>query len=226
MRLFFAAVRTYSGVAMQRVVVLGDVIESRDLDDRTAFAARVRDVTDRVNREFAADLAAEFTMLKGIDEFVGVLDSVAPLYRVVDTLQGGIAPVETRVVAVAGEIDVGGEDATELDGPAFHAAADRLRELEGRDLFVDVRVGNSAVDRLVAGQMNALYLLKRGWTDRQRDVVDRYRELGTQIAVADALGVSQQTVSNVLAAADWARIQQLETDLNDALADYAARADA
>lgn len=211
---------------MQRVVVLGDVIESRDLDGREAFASRIRGVVDRVNREFADDLAAEVTMLKGIDEFVAVLDSVAPLYRVVDALQRGIAPVEARVVAVAGEIDVGGDDATELDGPAFHAADDRLRALEGRDLFVDVDGGDDTVDRLVAGQMNALYLLKRDWTDRQRDVVDRYRELGTQTAVADELGVSQQTVSNVLAAANWPRIARLEADLNDTLAGYAARADA
>lgn len=208
---------------VQRVVVLGDVVGSRDLEDRAAFADRVRTVVDDVNRTFADDLVAEFAMLKGIDEFVGVLSSVAPLYRVVDAIGRGVAPVEARVVAVTGEIDVSADDATGLDGPAFHEADELLGELERRDLFVDVAVDDGAFDALVAGEMNALHLLKRRWTDRQREVVEHYRETGTQTATANALGVSQQTVSDVLAAADWPRIELLETELNDALASYAAR---
>lgn len=210
---------------MQRVVVLGDIIESRDLDDRAAFAHRVRGVIEEVNGSFGDDLAAPFTMLKGIDEFVGVLASVAPLYRVFDAIQRGIAPVEARVVAVAGEIDVASDDAAGLDGPAFHEADELLGALERRDLFVDAAVGDAAFDALIAGEANALHLLKRRWTDRQREVIARYRETGTQTATAEALGVSQQTVSDVLAAAEWPRIEWLEVDLNDALAGYAAQRD-
>lgn len=208
---------------MRGVVVLGDVVGSRDLEDRDAFAASVRSAVDAVNAGFAAETAAEFTMLKGIDEFVGVLESVAPLYRVVDTFHREIAPVAARVVAVAGTIDVRGTDASQLDGPAFHEADVRMNELEASDLFVDVDTGDPVVDRLLAGEMNALYLLKRQWTDRQRDVVAAYRDEGTQTAAASRLDVSQQTVSEVLAAADWPRVERLETELNAALGRYADR---
>lgn len=208
---------------MEATVLLGDVVESREIEDRERFANDASDAVEAINDAFGEYLSPNFTVLKGVDEFVGVLDSVAPLYRIVDLFNQRVHPVEARFVAVTGDIDVVGDDASELDGPAFHRADETIRHLAEQDLFYDVYGGDELVDVLVAGQMNLLHMLKRRWTERQRDIIAQYRRRGTQTGVAEALGIKQQTVSDTLKTAEWQRIHQLEDTLNGALEHYADR---
>lgn len=208
---------------MEATVLLGDVVDSREIEDRERFANDANVAVEAINESFGESLSPNFTVLKGVDEFVGVLDSVAPLYRIVDLFHQRVHPVEARFVAVTGDIDIIGDDASELDGPAFHRADETIRHLAEQNLFYDVYGGDELADALVAGQMNLLHILKRRWTERQRDIIARYRKHGTQTAVAEDLGIKQQTVSDTLRTAEWKRIHLLEDSLNTALEHYADR---
>lgn len=199
-------------------VVLGDVVGSRAVADRRGLDRRLRAALRAVNEAHEADIGAWFTPLKGIDEFGGTLTAAEAAYDVVRTIQEGLHPAAARYVVVAGTVDVN-PDATELhvmDGPAFHRADALLADLETGHLAVET--GDPTVDDLATAAGDLALAIRERWTERQAEVAAAYRRLGTQAAVADRLGVSQQAVSKTLRAAGYDRVRRAETRLNRALA--------
>lgn len=236
-----------------RYVLLGDVVGSRDIEDREAFRRTLVDACETANETCGSDLDAPFELLKGIDELGGVLTSPAPVYDVVDEFAAALRPHEIRVAVAAGGIDVAPEsgDVTRMDGPAFHRADELLAALadapfrfamdldgpadsgcgdsadaptgdtnrdDAHDAAVDRRA--DALDDALADEINLLLFRKREWTDRQREVVARYEEHGSQREVAEALGVSQPAVSRALDRAMWTPLREIEDRLRETLAQY------
>lgn len=207
---------------MTQYVVLGDVVASRSVEDRGALSERLAAACEAVGAANEDAVAAPFTPLKGVDELAGVLSSPAPIYDVVDGFRERLHPQELRVAVAAGEIDVGADtdDPARMDGPAFHRADDLLAEIGGTDFRFAMDLGEDRLDATVADEVNLLLFRKREWTDRQREVVRRYRELGAQEAVADELGVSQPAVSRALERAMWPTIREIEGRLRTTFGGY------
>lgn len=203
-------------------VVLGDVVDSRDIEDRQAFGRRLEGVCDHLNDAHEGAVEAGFTPLKGIDEFAGVLSTPTPVYDVVDEFRARLHPQETRVATATGEIDVGRStaDPARMDGVAFHRADELLEEMAGSAFRFALDIDEPPVDTLIADLVNLVLFRKRLWTDRQREVVERYDEYGDQTAVADALGVSQPAVSRALSRADLGPIREIEHRLRTTLERY------
>jgi len=100
-----------------------------------------------------------------------------------------------------------------MDGPAFHRADELLADLGTSPLRVAFDFDQAPLDGALADEVNLLFLLKARWTDRQRRVVDAYRDADSQAAAADSLGVSQSAVSQALSRASWPAIREIETRL-------------
>lgn len=198
-----------------RYVLLGDVVDSRRIDDRAAFGERLADGCAAVTDQHADAFDAPLEPLKGIDEVGGVLVDPAPLYDVLDGLRERLHPQELRVAVAAGRVDVGRDtgDVSRMDGPAFHRADGLVTELAGSPLRVAFDLDAAPLDDALADEVNLLFLLKSRWTDRQRRVVDAYRDADSQTAAADDLGVSQAAVSQALSRASWPAIREIETRL-------------
>lgn len=205
-------------------VVLGDVVGSREIADREAFRDAIAAAVGTVNERYAEDVGAEFALVKGVDEIAGVLVDLRNLYRILRTVVSAVRPGSIRFAVVYGEIDVGaaGEPVDRLDGPAFHRADERLAEVADEGLYLAFAGRHGRFDPLVAASVNLLLMAREDWTDRQRAMVAAYEEAGTQTAVADRFGVSQQTVSATLRRADWPRLARLEESVDDVLAGYAS----
>jgi DNA-binding transcriptional LysR family regulator len=203
----------------RRLVLLGDVVDSRQVEDRESFGRRLtnacRTVTDAHGDAFDAPLEP----LKGVDEVGGVLTDATVLYDVLDGLRERLHPQELRVAVAAGEVDVGVDagEVARMDGPAFHRADELLADLSTSPLRVALDLGASPLDDAVADEVNLLFRLKADWTDRQRRVVDAYRTAGSQSAAAAELGVSQAAVSQALSRADYATVREIETRLRRTL---------
>jgi len=202
-----------------RLVLLGDVVSSREIADRTAFGQRLRETCSAVTTDHADAFDAPLKPLKGIDEVGGVLTTPEPLYAVLDDLRSSLHPHELRIAVAEGVVDVGvnSGSVSQMDGPAFHRADELLAELDGGPLRVTLDFQASPLDTAVADEMNLLFASKRRWTDRQREVVECYRETGSQAAAADALGVSQAAVSQALSRASWPTIREIEARLGATL---------
>lgn len=209
-------------------VVVGDVVDSRQIPDRDQFGGTLADALATVNRTYGESIRADFAAVKGIDEVVGVLDDVRAVYDVVKTVYDAIHPQQVRFVVVRGAIDVnpGGTDATAMDGPAFHDANERMEAVERRDLLFDLDGGDPTVDGLVAGTVNLVLTLREDWTDREFQVVRARERAATQREAAAELGLAQQTVSDALRRAHWKRVHQVERFLDTIFLEYDERTNA
>ncbi|AHG03308.1 hypothetical protein HALDL1_06630 [Halobacterium sp. DL1] len=198
-----------------RYVVLGDVVGSRRIEDRGAFGNRLVDACAAVTEDHADAFDAPLEPLKGVDEVGGVLVDPAPLYDIIDDLRERLHPQELRVSVAAGAVDVGLDtgEVSRMDGPAFHRADELLADLGTSPLRVAFDFDQAPLDGALADEVNLLFLLKARWTDRQRRVVDAYRDADSQAAAADSLGVSQSAVSQALSRASWPAIREIETRL-------------
>lgn len=202
-------------------VLLGDVVDSREIDDRAAFESTLRDACRSVTASHETAFDGPLEPLKGIDEIGGVLATPAPVYDVLDALRERLHPHELRVAVASGVVDVGVDtgDVSRMDGPAFHRADELLAEIENGPLRVAMDLENAPLDTAVADEVNLLFAAKRRWTDHQRAVVASYRDTGSQAATADELDVSQAAVSQALSRASWPTIREIEHRLRATLAD-------
>lgn len=191
-------------------VVLVDVIDSRDIDDRAAFGDALSSVLESVNEDHANALAAPFESIKGIDEFGAVLRRLAPLPTMLDALLEALHPTRLRIAVAAGHIDIGDPAAgiTAMDGPAFHRADDLFAEIAAEDLYVGIDTGNPA-DALLATSLNLLIIAREDRTARQIEVIRAYERHETQTAAAEALDLTPQAVSNTLQRIDYHRTMTL-----------------
>lgn len=209
-------------------VVLGDVVGSRDIEDREGFRDAIASVLGAVNERYADDVVGEFALVKGVDEIAGVVRDPRNLYRLLRDVVAAARPGAIRFAVVYGEIDVdaAGDSVVAMDGPAFHRADELLADVADADLYLAFAGRWPPLDGFVGACVNLLLMAREDWTDRQRAMVAAYEEAGTQAAVADRFGVSQQTVSSTLRRADWARLAHLEAVVNEALGEYASAGEA
>ncbi|MHB9288917.1 SatD family protein [Halobacteriales archaeon Cl-PHB] len=190
-------------MATTACVVTGDVVGSRSVDDREALRERLERGVAAANDALADDLLAPFAILKGVDEVAGVLASAAGVDRALQALGEAIHPTEMRFAVVRGTVDVGADSGvvSQMDGPAFHRADELLETLATEDRYVGLDLGAEAdsitVD-LLEGLCDLLCAWKGEWTERQADLVGKYRQAESMTAVADAEGVTVQVVSKTL----------------------------
>lgn len=66
---------------MQHCVILGDVVDSRSIENRAAFRDELIGTLTHVNSTYEDQIHTPFETIKGIDEIGGVLSSVRPSQR-------------------------------------------------------------------------------------------------------------------------------------------------
>lgn len=200
-------------------VVLGDVVQSRDIDARSEFQNQLEGGCRRVNEQFERGIAAEFELLKGTDELGGALHTPVDVYDIVRTFTEEIRPHRIRWAVAFGEVDVGwaSRDISKMDGPAFHRSDELLNTVEQEKLLFDMETNAERLDTSISDEINLLLLRRQEWTERQREMIEAYRECGTQQNVAKSLGVTQQAVSKALNKAAWPMIESIEERLRDTL---------
>lgn len=201
-------------------VVLTDVVASRNIPDRKVFKTVFDRAIQQINIALANELRMPMQGWKGLDEAATLIKNPACLYQLIDTLNTLLAPEQMRVVMVKGAVELPQTtNITQADGPAFHQAASLMSSLKASGLLLAANTGSKQTDLLLQLNINALQLLKSGWTGRQRLLYATYLKEGNQEAVAKSLEVTQQTVSKTLKTINAAQVQQLESDLQQWLND-------
>ncbi|WP_435334561.1 SatD family protein [Haloarchaeobius sp. TZWWS8] len=209
-------------MAKDYCVVLGDVVESRDVADRAAFQRDLRHALEEVNERHDEAVVAPFSLLKGIDEIGGVLATVAPIVEIQRTLSWAVHPTQIRLAAVVGELDVNVEtrDIALMDGPAF-ARADRvLQAVETEELTFRLEGDDPTLDRLVSDELNLLDMLRNDWSERRLEVITVYERHGTLKEAAAVLDISPQAVSKHVRGARLAQLTAIEDRLIKTLRSY------
>lgn len=203
-------------------VVLGDVVDSQNIDNRSDFKTALEYTLSLVNEQYPSAIHAPFKTLKGIDEFGGVLRSVAPIVDIQKTISREIHPESARIAAVVGDIDVNrsATDIAQMDGMAFARADVILSELETEALTFRLSGKEPQTDELISDLVNLLDIIREGWSQRQMEVVTQYEREGSQKAVADELGISTQAVSKHLNKANISRVRTIEQRISSNVHQY------
>lgn len=201
-------------------VVLGDIVGSRDVPERTRLRGKLNTALAGANDECEDHVGAWFTPLKGVDEFGGTLTDRDAVYDIVRGIQEGLHPYVARYAVVRGEVDVNPDstDVSTMDGPAFHRADELLTALTSEGGRFIVETGTPAGDDLATAAGDLALAVREDWTERQAEIVRAYRHHGTQVGVAERFDVSKQAVSKTLKAARYDRVQRAEERLTRALA--------
>jgi hypothetical protein len=201
-------------------VIVGDLVGSRTISSRRGLSQRIHLVVDRLSREYRQEFHAPITLTKGIDELSGALKRPAKSYRICRLLNADVYPAKFRFAVARGSLDLGvsTKEAGKMDGPAFHTAADLIRNAKKENLFCSFNLGarQSEISQMLTEMANLLHILRQGWSKHQRDVVEIYEQFGNQGKVAKKLGISQQAVSDALRQANWKAFRRAE-DVVDAI---------
>ncbi len=200
-------------------------MDSREVESREELRVAIQSACREINQLFVEQVAAPFRILKGVDEVGGALAGPRALYDVVDRFQSRLSPVEIRVAAAYDVVDVGWStmDIAQMDGPPFHSCARLIEEMRKTDSRFEVLSGDLDFDRAAGAQIQALWLLKRSWTPRQRETYELAQREPTQAVIADRLGITQQAVSHSLKAVRATQVSRIEAATCAWLASQAER---
>jgi hypothetical protein len=203
-------------------VIVGDLVSSRKIEDRRRASKTIRSAMARLNKKHAAEIYAPLTLTRGIDELSGVLRRTDATYRICRELNEAVAPQSFRFAIVRNDLDVAvnSKDAAQMDGRAFHKAADmiQLAKRQGQHFRFDLGLKHQDLNLWINELANLAHILRSSWTGHQRKLVELYAKLGNQEAVAKRLGITQQAVSVAMRQAHWREVERAERLVDQALA--------
>ncbi len=199
-------------------VLLFDVIESSKVRDREQLLFRLQTAMQEQNERHHRALFAPLEITRG-DEVAAVAENGEAVYRLARDFLLALSPYLARVAIAFGEITagVGTRRAALMDGPAFYAADELMRQMKRSRRLAAIRTGRDWSDTVLNGLLNAVLWDWLDLTPFQRKVTRLYLEGKTQPDIARTVGRTQQQVSRALRAARWEVIRLSEIAIVDVM---------
>ena len=199
-------------VAPHYIAVIGDIVGSRARDDRADLQDRLIAACTEVNA--GSSLKAPLRMTSG-DEFEAMASTDWAFTPMLVAMEAAAWPSLVSFGLGFGELatdlpsDPEAVDVGALDGPAFHRARAALERADAQGAWFAADGFPAAVDPLLQSIGELLGVLRRAWTDRQRELVlAAARHTGTRKALATDLDISPSVVTETLHAAEFTAFQR------------------
>ena len=221
---------------MKYTAIIGDIRNSKQLGNRGEVQAQLQSVLEKVNEDFAEDIAAKFLITLG-DEFQGLLRDCSRLFQIIQFLQMEMYPVEVRFGVGIGKIStqIMPETAIGADGPAFYAAREVIGQIHDQEKRLkkqvpDVQIRMYEREDAQLSQINTILALMKvveaGWSAKQRMTIwDMMRHGGSQEACAQRMQVAQSTIARRLAEGSFITYERAGKTVKEALMRMAAGMD-
>jgi len=206
-------------------VLLADIVDSRKLRERrAAVQQRALDLVDAVNRELPGRLRVPLA-LSGGDEVQGLLRRPADAAAVMDALDLGAEGFRWRFAVGWGAVTTAFRPTTfQMDGDCFRTARAALERARREKRWAAVGGFGKEADRVLDGVLAGTGVIRRDWTERQRQAIRVRRRHASLTAAAADLGVVPSTLSKMLKAAHARELAELEAALAALLDRFAASA--
>ena len=181
------------------VAVIGDIVGSRKVARRAALQRQLENKLNSINNTYAPAIASRFVLTVG-DEFQGLLKQVDILAALLAKVRIGIHPVEVRFGIGLGELTTPlRPTAIGMDGPCLHRARKAIERAGKR--ITPIEVETEQDDQFAFSIYALLYgHLRKGWTERQRQVYDLHASGLDGKDIAEHLCISASAVSQHLRA--------------------------
>lgn len=200
------------------IAVIGDIVESKKLNDRSAVQDQLSSVLSDINISFSKDISSKFMITLG-DEFQGLLLTGTHTMEIIDKIEREMYPTKIRFGIGVGKIATGINSNMPLgaDGPAYYNARNMIVELKAAKkkkmepkLNVKIEIaGNADISELINAIFSLNTILKAKWTGRQREIINTYLKCeGTQSDVANKLGINQSNVQKALSNSNYYAYQR------------------
>ncbi|MDD7176686.1 MAG: SatD family protein [Lachnospiraceae bacterium] len=199
---------------MNYIAIIGDIKNSKMIDNRCQVQERLYEILKQINEMFDEDIAAKFVITLG-DEFQGLLKSVEHLFYIIKYIQREMYPVRLRFGIGLGEVwtNIFCEAAIGADGPAYYAARSaivQLREQEKKfkKQAVDIQISIYDTQKFEIEEINTMLALMKiiedSWSDKQRFTIwDMEQNGGSQEECAKRMNTTQSTIARRLAEGNY-----------------------
>ena len=196
------------------VAVIGDIKDSRHLENRKEVQVHLQEILDRLNEKYKDHIVSIFLITLG-DEFQGLLRSGEHILDMVNEIRMEMYPVRLRFGIGFGQIttDIKSEMALGADGPGYYRAREAVellkeREKKNRPVLAELCLRLDEKDQekevLLNTVFDLMYVVESGWTERQRETIwDMLLYGDGQQNTARRLSISQPTVQKALAAGSY-----------------------
>ncbi len=150
---------------MEYVVLIGDIIRSRKVGERTRLMDALLMTVDRLNVFFGPIILSPFRVVRG-DQFQGLVSSLALTPKMIVYLKSELYPWKVRVSVGRGTVSTGiMSDISLMDGEAFLRAAEGLEQARRRRREVIYRVGSAEIERVTGMVFAVAEVLWRRWNE-------------------------------------------------------------
>lgn len=200
------------------IAVIGDIVESKRIKERKAVQQKLGVVLHEINERYTGDVASRFMITLG-DEFQGLLQAGTHTMEIIERIERQMHPTRMRFGIGVGEIttDINPELPLGADGSAYYNARKMVNELKAAEkqkmaskLNMKIKIEEYVgISELINTIFSLNTVLKEKWTDRQLEVIDTYlMDAGTQIEVAQRLGIHQSNVQKALSNSNFYTYQR------------------
>ncbi|MEJ2055088.1 MAG: SatD family protein [Calditrichaceae bacterium] len=181
---------------MEYIVLIGDIIASKEISNRLNFQKKFTDVLVKPNRTFHNSMISPLTLTIG-DEFQAVLWEAAYMFNIMGMIERDIPSVALRYGVGLGTIDteINSESAIGMDGPAFHFARTAVEIARKEGKIFHFGCDDDVVTERINVMLGWLDITLKKWTPQRKEIFYQYNEKKTQKEIARMMGITQPAVS-------------------------------
>lgn len=210
------------------VAIIGDIKNSRQLDDRKSVQEQLKTVLKKINDEFSVAISSNFMITLG-DEFQGLLCDGIYTVDIVEQIQREMYPVEIRFGIGVGQIttDINPDMAIGADGPGYYKAREAIEMLKTNeqrsktqcaDIRIEIEEDANSVGLMLNTIFSLMTVVKHNWTPRQREIIWEIEKYGdSQLDCAERLNISQSTVQRSLSSSNYYDYKNAKETVNNVL---------
>ncbi|MBA1336644.1 MAG: hypothetical protein HPY66_3079 [Firmicutes bacterium] len=175
--------------------IIGDIVQSRKIEDRQLIQDRFIGTIDRINQNYNNFIASNFTITLG-DEFEGLLFSPSKSYEIIEAVKKQMAPTQLVFGVGIGTMSTQFSKNTSLgsDGPAFHYARKMVNRAKKKKPSI-CYYSNSPEDELINSLIYFIESCTFEQTKRQKQIIDLYEAGHSQEDIANLVKIKQPSVS-------------------------------
>ncbi len=183
-------------MAQQYFVIIGDMVQSREIRERQKVQEAFQRALAQVQQEYKQGIVSPLTLTIG-DEFQTVLDQSDRFFAMIHCLEEYLPDIRFRYGLGVGEIStaLNRKAAIGMDGPAFHFARQALeqaRQMKRRFVFV---CASPKIQARIDLFFNWIDTITAGWSKEKLQILHLSQLRLKQKEVAAKIGISQPAVS-------------------------------
>lgn len=183
------------------MAVIADIVESREIPNRSDFQRRLKQSLDELNQHRDDSLLSPFTLTLG-DEFQAVYSRFDHAFRDLIDILVALSPHRLRVALAYGPLstEINPKAALEMDGRAFHDARETLEKLkkEGRSI-VQVSVAGPFDPDMVNLGLRLLANAMESWKENSLRIFRLLLNGKKTDEIAESLEISRRAVNKNIA---------------------------